>query len=201
MSRHCRDRRRHRHHRRAAPIRGGRPGALILGTAAMSTAAPQAAAAAAGRAQAKIALGPSSQQLARCFPKARARVNVDLTTNTKGDTFTITATGMKPKTDFTVFLLEKSGAPFGAAEYIGDFTTDKRGNAVNAVDAFKLIVQEAFAFNNATGSRRDLNVIGIWFADEKDDDGCLGSGSPVTGFDGDGKAGVQMLNSGTALLP
>jgi hypothetical protein len=38
-------------------------------------------------------------------------------------------------------------------------------------------------------------------ADEKDDDGCLGAGSPVTGFDGDGKAGVQLLNSGTALLP
>src|SRR5450631_666037 len=174
-------------------------GSLILGTAAMSTAAPQAAAAAPAPKQAKIALAPSSQQLARCFPKARARVNVDLTTNTKGfDTFTITATGLKPKTDFTVFLLEKSGAPFGAAEYIGDVTTDKRGNAVNA---FKLIVAEAFAFNNATGSRTDLNAVGVWFADEKDDDGCLGVNSPVTGFDGDGKAGVQMLNSGTALLP
>jgi hypothetical protein len=137
-------------------------GALILGTAAMSTAAPQGtAAAAAATAQAKIALAPSSQQLARCFPKARARVKVDLTTNTKGfDTFTITATGLKPKTDFTVFLLEQSG-PFGAAEYIGDFTADKRGNAVNA---FKLIVAEAFAFNNATGSRTDLNAIGVWFA-------------------------------------
>jgi hypothetical protein len=175
-------------------------GALILGTATMGTAAPRGAAPApAAPAQARIALGPSSQQLARCFPKARARVNVDLTTNTKGfDTFTIAATGLKPATDFTVFLLQQSGAPFGAAEYIGDFTTDRRGNAVNA---FKLIVEEAFAFNNATGSRTNLNAIGVWFAGEKDDDGCLGVNSPVTGFDGDGKAGVQMLNSGTALLP
>jgi hypothetical protein len=174
-------------------------GALILSTAAMSTAATQGAAPAPAPKQAKIALAPSSQQLAHCFPKARARVKVDLTTGTKGfDTFTIAATGLKPKTDFTVFLLEKSGAPFGAAEYIGDFTTDERGKAVNA---FKLIVEEAFAFNNATGSRTDLNAIGVWFADEKDDDGCLGVNSPVTGFDGDGKAGVQMLNSGTALLP
>ena len=31
-------------------------------------------------------------------------------------------------------------------------------------------------------------------------DGSVATG-PVTGFDGDGKAGVQMLNSGTALLP
>ncbi len=175
-------------------------GALILGTAAMSTAAQQEAAARPGAPErVKIALGPSSQPLARCFPKARARVKVDLTTNRMGfDTFTIAATGLKPKTDFTVFLLEKSGAPFGAAEYIGDFTTDKRGNAANT---FKLIVEEAFAFNNATGSRTDLNALGVWFADEKDDDGCLGVNSPVTGFDGDGKAGVQMLNSGTALLP
>jgi hypothetical protein len=175
-------------------------GALIVGTAATSTAASQGSAAAAtATKQARITLAPSSQQLARCFPKAKARVKVDLTTNSKGfDTFTIAASGLKPRTDFTVFLLEQSGAPFGAAEYIGDFTTDKRGNATNA---FKLIVEEAFAFNNATGTRTDLNAIGVWFADEKDDDGCLGSNSPVTGFDGDGKAGVQMLNSGTTLLP
>jgi hypothetical protein len=82
----------------------------------------------------------------------RPRVKVDLTTNKGFDTFTITitATRRKPKTHFTVFLLEKSGAPFGTADYIGDVTNDKRGNGVNA---FKLNVQEAFAFNNATGSR------------------------------------------------
>ena len=126
-------------------------------------------------------------------------MKVDLTTNTEGfDTFTIAAAGLKPRTDFTVFLLQQSGAAFGAAEYIGDVTTDKRGDAVNA---FKLIVAEAFAFNNAVGSRTDLNAIGVWFADEKDDDGCLGAGSPVTGFDGDGQAGVQMMNSGNAILP
>ncbi len=43
------------------------------------------------------------------------------------DTFKITASGLKPKTAFTVFLLQKAGAPFGAAEYIGDFFTDAWG--------------------------------------------------------------------------
>ena len=148
---------------------------------------------------AKLRLSPSSPALATCFPHAHAHVKVALTTNAKGkDTFKILAEGLKPRTDFTVFLLEQAGAPFGAAEYIGDFTTNRHGRASNT---YTLIVEEAFAFNNATHTRTDLNSIGVWFADPKDDDGCLGAQSPVTGFDGDAEAGVQMLNSGTHLLP
>jgi hypothetical protein len=173
--------------------------ALILGSATTGSAAPQTAASAAPSHQIKASLVTSTPALAACFPHAKAKVTVDLTTSTKGkDTFTISASGLKPKTDFTVFLLEKAGAPFGAAEYIGDFTTDRRGEATNS---YKLIVEEAFAFNNETHTRTDLNSVGFWFADPKDDDGCLGANSPVTGFDGDGQAGVQMMNSGTAVLP
>jgi hypothetical protein len=146
-----------------------------------------------------LRLQPSSPALAQCFPNAWAKVDVHLTTNAIGkDRFTIEAKGLRPKTDFTVFLLEQAGSPFGAAEYIGDFTTDAHGRGANRFD---LIVEEAFAFNNATHARTDLNSVGVWFADEKDDDECLGVHSPVTGFDGDGAAGVQMLNSGTAKLP
>jgi hypothetical protein len=173
-------------------------GALILGTATMSSAAPQVSAAPQPN-RIKVSLATSSANLAACFPRAKAKVTVDRTTNKIGkDTFTIEASGLKPKTDFTVFLLQKARSPFGAAEYIGDFTTDGRGQATNS---FKLIVEEAFAFNNETGARTDLNAVGFWFADQKDDDGCLGAQSPVTGFDGDGQAGVQMMNSGNALLP
>jgi len=187
-------------------------GALVISTATISSATVSSASSEATRStgsveqtagtaakRVKVNLTTSSPQLAACFPRARAKVTVDLTTATLGkDTFTISAGGLKPKTDFTVFLLEQSGAPFGAAEYIGDFTTDRRGEATNT---FKLIVEEAFAFNGGTGARTDLGAIGFWFADPKDDDGCLGAGSPVTPFDGDGQAGVQMMNSGTALLP
>jgi hypothetical protein len=147
----------------------------------------------------RLPLSPSSDQLAACFPHARAKVRVDLTTDAIGkDTFDITARGLRPRTDYTVFLLEKAASPFGAAEYIGDFTTGKRGRAHNQ---FQLIVEEAFAFNNETQVRKELNSVGFWFADPKDDDGCLGPGSPVTQFDGDASAGVQMMNSGTGLLP
>jgi hypothetical protein len=123
-------------------------------------------------------LQTSSAALAHCFPHAKADVDVALTTDTLGkDTFRIKASGLRPKTDYTVFLLEKAAAPFGAAQYIGDFTTDNQGRASNS---YQLIVE---------------------FADPKDDDGCLGAGSPVTQFDGDASAGVQMMNSGNHFLP
>jgi hypothetical protein len=149
--------------------------------------------------QVKLQLQPSSAVLAACFPHAKSTVTVDLTTDAVGkDKFHIVASGLKPDTDFTVFLIEKAGAPFGAVEYIGDFTTDHYGKAANT---FRLIVEEAFAFNNETQVRKELNSVGFWFADPKDDDGCLGAASPVTQFDGDASAGVQMMNSGATLLP
>jgi hypothetical protein len=149
--------------------------------------------------QVKLQLQPSSSQLAACFPLAKSTVTVDLTTDAVGkDKFHLVASGLKPNTDFTVFLIEKAGAPFGAVEYIGDFTTDSYGKAANT---FRLIVEEAFAFNNETQVRKELNSVGFWFADPKDDDGCLGAASPVTQFDGDASAGVQMMNSGATLLP
>jgi hypothetical protein len=172
-------------------------GALALTGATISQASAQDANVAAP--EAHLRLWPSSPALARCFPHATAKVDVHLTTDAIGkDSFTIEAKGLRPRTDFTVFLLEQAGSPFGAAEYIGDFTTDWHGRAANRFD---LIVEEAFAFNNVTHARTDLNSVGVWFADEKDDDECLGAHSPVTGFDGDGAAGVQMLNSRAAKLP
>ena len=149
--------------------------------------------------RAVLRLSTSSPELAKCFPHARARVTVNLTTDAVGkDTFTIRAAGLRRHTTFTVFLLEQATAPFGAAEYIGDFTTNGKRRGQNT---YQLIVEEAFAFNNRTGSRTDLNSVGFWFANPKADNKCLGPTSPVTGFDGDASAGVQMMNSGTQQLP
>src|SRR5215218_8243302 len=62
---------------------------------------------------AHLDLTASSAALAACFPHAKAQVNVKLTTDEIGkDTFQIRASGLQPKTDFTVFLIEKAGAPF-----------------------------------------------------------------------------------------
>jgi hypothetical protein len=147
----------------------------------------------------RIGLTPSSAQLAACMPGAQLNVEVALTTQERGfDRFEIDARHLPPNRDFTIFLLEQAGAPFGAAQYIGDFSTDAYGNAHNDL---RLIVQEAFASTivNGVRTRVDLNRVGVWFADPLGDDFCLGAGSPTTPFDGDNSAGVQAFNSANAV--
>ena len=147
----------------------------------------------------RLRLTPSTPELARCMPRARVRVTVRSTTETLGfDLFTVTARHLPPKRDFTVFLLEQAGQPFGAAEYIGDITTNRRGYARNT---FRLIVDEAFSSTLVNGQRVrvDLNRVGMWFADPADDDFCFGkNGGQITPFDGDNEAGVQAFNSANA---
>ncbi len=162
--------------------------ALVGGTAL-------AAVAGTSKDEVKLHLTPSSSQLAACMPHANVNVNVKLTTDQTGsDVFHVHATGLPPNTAFTTFLLQFAGAPFGAAEYIGDFTSNGKGVADST---FHLIVQEAFSSTlvNGVRTRVDLNQVGAWFADPKGDDFCLGANSPVTPFDGDNSAGVQAFNS------
>ncbi|MEO6027784.1 MAG: hypothetical protein ABIR79_13040 [Candidatus Binatia bacterium] len=148
--------------------------------------------------QLRLTLTPSSAALAQCMPDATLAVTVKQTTDRNGfDRFEIEARHLPPNRSFTVFLLQQAGAPFGAAEYIGDFSTDQNGDGSNA---FTLIVQEAFASTLVDGRRVrvDLDRIGVWFADPSDDDFCLGDDSPDTPFDGDDEAGVQAFNSANA---
>ena len=145
----------------------------------------------------QMRLTPSSAKLASCMPGARVNITVKSTTEQLGfDKFKVRARHLPPNRDYTVFLLETAGPPFGAAEYIGDITTDKHGNANNE---FRAIVDEAFASTVVNGQRVrvDLNQVGMWFADPADDDFCLGpEGLPkVTPFDGDNEAGTQVFNS------
>jgi hypothetical protein len=145
-------------------------------------------------------LAPSSPAIANCFPHLQAHVEVKLQTDKVGfDSFNIEAAGLPAGTSFTVFLLEQPGSPFGAAEYIGDFTTGPNGKGQNSIN---LIVAEAFASTLVNGQRvrADLNHVGFWFADPAGDDVCFGpGGGAVTPFDGDNEAGVQVMNSANAL--
>ena len=176
--------------RKHATLVGAAAG-LLLGCLAAPV-APQAAD------SVELALTPSSQALADCMPGASLNVRVKLTTDQRGfDRFDIQGRNLPPNRSFTVFLLQQAGTPFGAAEYIGDFTTNARGKAHGTFD---LIVKEAFSSTIANGSRVrvDLNRIGVWFADPMGDDFCLGADSPTTPFDGDNEAGVQAFNSANA---
>jgi hypothetical protein len=171
---------------------------LIAGSAGAAKHKPHAKTRAAGAANiTDLRLTPSNAQLAACMPHARVKVTVRSTTDQLGfDKFKVRARHLAPNRDFTVFLLETAGAPFGAAEYIGDITTNKNGNADNT---FRLIVDEAFSSTLVNGQRTrvDLNRVGMWFADPADDDFCPAAPgvNGVTPFDGDNEAGVQAFNS------
>lgn len=177
-------------------------GALAAGlvnASPASSAAPTSSSASSATAAATVVrqqLTASSDQLAQCMPKAHVDVRVTLTTDAVGfDTFDISARGLAPDRDYTVFLLEKADFPFGAAEYIGDITTNAKGRAHNE---FRLIVEEAFSSTLVKDKRvrAELNQVGMWFADPAGDDFCLGKGKgAVTPFDGDDEAGVQAFNS------
>jgi len=131
---------------------------------------------------------------ATCFPNASATVTVFPKEEVRGvDTLDLKAEGLPRNTSFTVFLTELAEIPFGASEYIAEFTTNKAGRGSVRVDA---VIEEAFAFDGNTRVRKDLNHVVVWFADQKDDDVCFGlGGGPVTPFDGDGQAGATVLSS------
>ena len=131
-----------------------------------------------------------------CLPNATAKVTFFPKEEIRGvDTLDLKAEGLAANTTFAVFLTELPVPPFGAVEYIGEFTTNTAGRGSMRVDA---IIEEAFAFNNITGVRKDLNHVVIWFADPNADEFCV-PGSASTPFEGNGQAGIAVLSSKNAL--
>jgi hypothetical protein len=148
--------------------------------------------AAAHAARFEFDLVPASDAIAACLPHAEAHVTVFPSEERLGvDMLVLRADDLRPNTTFAVFLTEMPVPPFGAVEYIGDFTTDDRGKGNVRIEA---IIDEAFAFNNITGVRIDLNHIVFWFAFPADDEQCV-PGSPRGPFDGDGRSGVAAMSS------
>ena len=141
-------------------------------------------------------LVPASTTIQTCLPNASARVTVFLKDEIRGvDTLDLKTEGLPPNTSFSVFLLEEPSSPFGAAQYIADFTTNAAGRGSVRVNA---VIEEAFSSTlvGTTRVRKELNHMGIWFSDPAADDFCFAPGTgPVTPFDGDGQAGVQVLSS------
>ena len=151
-------------------------------------------AAAQGQAPFSFNLVPASDAIGACLPNASANVNVFPKEETLGvDTFDLKAQGLRSNTTFAVFLTELPVAPFGAVQYIGDFTTNEAGRASLRVDT---IVNEAFSSQPVSGQRvrKELNHVVLWFADPAADESCV-PGSGASPFDGDGVAGVAALSS------
>ena len=167
---------------------------LAIATLALTLMFNLAAAHAQGLGPSRFNLVPASDAIGGCreFQNAAATVAVFPREDIRGvDTLDLHAEGLRPNTTFAVFLTEMPVPPFGAVQYIGDFTTNATGRGSVRVDA---IIDEAFAFTNITGVRTDLNHIVFWFADPDDDEDCV-PGSASTHFDGDDEAGVAAMSS------
>lgn len=121
----------------------------------------------------RFTLVPTSDTIATCLPQAAASVAVLPKEDSHGvDTLDVKAEGLPPATDFAVFLTELPQSPFGAAEYVGDFTTNASGRGSLRVDT---VIEQAFSTTVVDGVRirKELNHIVIWFADPSADDFCL----------------------------
>src|SRR5438034_8606763 len=114
----------------------------------------------------KFHLVPASDTIQTCLPDAQATVIVHLTEAKKGvDSLVLHARGLPPNTTFAVFLTELPVPPFGAVQYIADFTTNKYGKGSAQV---KAIIEEAFssAVDATVGRvRKELKQVVFWFAD------------------------------------
>src|SRR5215472_13645603 len=170
--------------------------ALMLATLGMTM--PYALGTAHALTTISFSLAPASAGVAQCLqPNARAEVTVLHKEDTLGvDTLQLDARGLPADTDFAVFLTSAdafaSPAPFGTAEYIGDFTTNAAGIGSLKVDA---IIAEAFVSTPGTPrGRADLDHLVFWFADQAHAQAAC-SVTADTPFDGDGHAGPAAMSS------
>ncbi len=143
-------------------------------------------------------LVPASTAVADCLSEdATGHVTVRLQEDTRGvDTLRLAASGLPAFTDFAVFLTSADAfamPPFGAAEYIGDFTTNAKGIGKLKV---KAIIAEAFVSTlvDTTRVRADLDHLVFWFADPAQAEAACGL-TNTTPFDGDGLAGPAAMSS------
>jgi hypothetical protein len=149
-------------------------------------------------------LVPASDSVTGCLANASAKITVWEARGRQGvETLLLRARGLPANATFVVFLTEQPVPPFGAAQYIADFTTNPAGNGhvrANAIisDAFSttLVDDDCDAETAPVRVRTELNHVVFWFADPAVDDVCLGAGAgSVTPFDGDGEAGTAAMSS------
>jgi hypothetical protein len=141
-------------------------------------------------------LSPGSGSISNCLPQANATVTVFPHKALLGvDTLVVNVRNLLPNTSLAVFLTELPVGPFGAAQLIGELTTDEAGDGSLKVDS---VIEQAFS-TTVVGPERvraELDHIVIWVADPAADDVCF---APITGpttpFDADGSAGAVILSS------
>ena len=119
--------------------------------------------------------------------------------------------GLPPNTDFDFFVIQEPNKPFGLAWYQGDIETNKDGRGFNRfigrfnIETFivslasvpaPVVFRKAFpdASSGPVSGRIHTYHLGLWFNSQLDGEKAGAQG--VTPFNGEGNAGVQVLNTG-----
>jgi hypothetical protein len=147
---------------------------------------------------------------AQCLPHATASVGIVPAGPT--EVMTVNVSGLPPKTDFDLFVIQVPTAPFGVAWYLGDIQTNNNGQAgetfIGRFNAETFVVSPGAItppqvhtdgmFPDATEgvSFRPIHTyhLGLWFNSTADaaSAGCPTTESP---FNGEHAAGIQVLNT------
>ena len=143
---------------------------------------------------------------ATCAPDARAHVSIER----KGgvEEMTLRVAGLPPATGFDLFVVQVPHKPFGLAWYQGDVATDEHGRArqkflgrfneetfivAPAAQPAPVLHPEDAGANPATAPVHEFHL-GLWF-DSPQDAVKAGCPADVTPFNGEHRAGVQILNT------
>jgi hypothetical protein len=123
----------------------------------------------------------------------------------------VTVWGLPPNTDFDFFVIQVPNKPFGLAWYQGDIETNKDGKGYGrfigrfSIETFivslasvpaPVVFHNAFpdaALGPVTGRVHTCHL-GLWF--NSPTDGAKAGAPGTTPFNGEGDAGVQVLNTG-----
>jgi len=149
-----------------------------------------------------------------CLPNATGTVVDHSFGNTEN--LEVVVAGLAPNTDFDFFIIQVPNAPFGAAWYMGDISTDANGTGVgNFVGRFSsetfiispgavpapnefpdppAVVPEATA--GVQTNPVQMYHLGLWF-DTAADAAKAGCPATATPFNGEHNAGIQVLNTAT----
>jgi hypothetical protein len=185
-------------------------GAVVFGAASMSG---QAAPADPSRTSTPAAtfkmIRSTAAAAAHCLPQAEATVKIFKLEG--AERMTITATGLRPNTEFDLFVIQGPDAPFGMSWYQGDMESNQWGTASRSfVGRFN---EETFSVapgtlpapvvhhspiadassNPATAPLHQYHL-GLWF-NSPADAAAAGCGNAVTPFNGEHNAGVQVLST------
>jgi hypothetical protein len=180
---------------------------LIVATAALVLSPGNAIAAPARTFSMKVSPGAAT-----CLPNAKGRVTVSHVG--PAENLHVEVSGLKPGTEYDLFLIQVPNLPFGLSWYQGDIETNAAGFGVGdfvgrfSAETFIVAPGEALVprplhAGDAPADTKNPPIskpihtfhLGLWFNSPQD---AAEAGCPdfVTPFNGDHTAGIQVLNTG-----